>query len=943
MLCLAPSISTYSAAQQANEPQGTAPRIEVNVSRILVPVVVRDKHGRAVTDLKKEDFQVFDNDKPHAISGFTVELRKTREADGAAPAAPPAAAPPSSAPPERSIVFLFDDLHLSAENLMQARAAATKVLANALSPEDEAAVVSLSGRTNSGLTRDPAKLQEALANLRPHGLGQSEGFDCPRIDFYQADLIENKRNSDAINDAVRQVFNCNPGLDMKYNYNEAQSMAEGAAQRALSIGRQDIQSTYGAIAEFVRRVSKLPGQRMLVLVSPGFLPVEQDARDLESHIMDVAAESDVTISALDARGIYTTEINSDERSPGFSTMAGAGGSVVLQTGYRRQSASVAEDSMAELAAGTGGSFVHGSNDLLAGFRALTEPPECVYMIELTPDIGKLDKTYHRLKVKLDRGGVELQARRGYSLAQLLSPATNMMMSGDEVRLELVVRDAKNRPVLNLKPGEIAVTDDGSAVTLDSLRLVSGKDKAEHMVTLVFDRPPPAAEGRQGVDPSAVSQPREVAERILRVFPKSGFSFTVMDVQGRLQLQQRFTTDRKEVEQAIEAATQPANSATAVNQEEQDVMAVVRTGNGASGAVANSHDRSVARALISAINNSSRIVQDQHLQPSFAALLALAQAQQEFPERKAIVYFSSVGDKQAGGGEAIQSIISAANRAGATIYVVDLNRVDSQAAKMESSSMSVNGAPNAGAPGGKRPDSDLNREAGNNILQRLAEGTGGRYIGAEDDVTNPAKQLIDDMTTYYEASYLPTIDDYDGKFRPIAVKPLRAGLTVRSQAGYLALPAGAGATLQPFELPLLKMLGQPNSPGDVAFRSAILHMEDVPEGSVNTVDIEVPLTSLDVREDANSNLHTAHVSVVASIKDATGAVVAHFGEDFPWRAAFTGAGQANFEAITLQRHFIAPPGRYVLEAAILDTNSGKAGAKRLAFEIPGASGEPSLCT
>ena len=50
-----------------------------NVNVVLVPVIVRDKEGRAVGNLKKEDFQVFDNDKPQVISGFTIQTRANTE------------------------------------------------------------------------------------------------------------------------------------------------------------------------------------------------------------------------------------------------------------------------------------------------------------------------------------------------------------------------------------------------------------------------------------------------------------------------------------------------------------------------------------------------------------------------------------------------------------------------------------------------------------------------------------------------------------------------------------------------------------------------------------------------------------------------------------------------------------------------------------------------
>ena len=69
--------------------------------------------------------------------------------------------------------------------------------------------------------------------------------------------------------------------------------------------------------------------------------------------------------------------------------------------------------MAELADGSGGTYFHNSNDLLAGFKDLAAAPEYVYILELALDNVKPDGTYHRLRVKVDRSGLQLQARRGY--------------------------------------------------------------------------------------------------------------------------------------------------------------------------------------------------------------------------------------------------------------------------------------------------------------------------------------------------------------------------------------------------------------------------------------------------------------------------------------------------------------------------------------------------
>jgi hypothetical protein len=149
----------------------------------------------------------------------------------------------ASAVPERSIVFLFDDLHMGAADLVLVREAAVNALAGAMSDSDMAAVVSLSGRTNSGLTRGQNKLQQAIMSLQPQPIYNLDSVECPKIDYYQADVIENKHDSEASADAVRQVLDCSPGLDVKYNYNEAQSLAEAAARRVLNLGHQDIQAT----------------------------------------------------------------------------------------------------------------------------------------------------------------------------------------------------------------------------------------------------------------------------------------------------------------------------------------------------------------------------------------------------------------------------------------------------------------------------------------------------------------------------------------------------------------------------------------------------------------------------------------------------------------------------------------------------------------------------
>jgi hypothetical protein len=174
-----PTESTPAVSDaRANQPQTTGITLQVNVNKVLVPVVVRDKQGRSVSDLKKEDFQLFDNNKPRAISAFTVEQNGAPQGSAAGNAQ--TASTTSAAPPQRFIVLLFDDLHLSFVDLENAKKAGEKALDGLLEGSNQVAVLSLSGKVASGLTRDRAKLQEAILSLKSQGdyLHISEG--CPK-------------------------------------------------------------------------------------------------------------------------------------------------------------------------------------------------------------------------------------------------------------------------------------------------------------------------------------------------------------------------------------------------------------------------------------------------------------------------------------------------------------------------------------------------------------------------------------------------------------------------------------------------------------------------------------------------------------------------------------------------------------------------------------------
>ena len=89
----------------------------------------------------------------------------------------------------------------------------------------------------------------------------------------------------------------------------------GLAGIALTAGDRDTRLALDILKGLVRRMGALPGSRSIVMISPGFF-LTIDHRSDESDLMDRAIRANVTISSLDARGLYTLIPGGDASTPG---------------------------------------------------------------------------------------------------------------------------------------------------------------------------------------------------------------------------------------------------------------------------------------------------------------------------------------------------------------------------------------------------------------------------------------------------------------------------------------------------------------------------------------------------------------------------------------------------------------------------------------------------
>jgi VWFA-related protein len=383
---------------------------KVNVNLVQLRVVVRDGSGHAVGNLTKDDFEIFDNRKPQSIAHFSAEQggeHKLRthvpeKASGAEPTEITGGAEVA----EKYVGYLFDDVHLNFGDLAQARQAAEGYLAS-LGATDRAAIFTTSGQTEVDFTDDRAKLHDTLLRLQPRPITLTNVSNCFDITYYMADLIENKHDPQATELATEDALICQFGGDNRMRA-AAQSMAEQTASQKLELGRQESHVALTVVNDVVRRMSVIPGQRNLVLVSPGFLTPQMEA-EYESAI-DRALRAQVVISSLDARGLYVLDPNGDISNPAPPSAVSLG----MKQLYATTEASVSADVLQLLAEGTGGTFYRNSNDLERGFRRTSDTPEYSYVLAFSPQNLKLDGSFLNIKVSVKHPGkFSLQARRGY--------------------------------------------------------------------------------------------------------------------------------------------------------------------------------------------------------------------------------------------------------------------------------------------------------------------------------------------------------------------------------------------------------------------------------------------------------------------------------------------------------------------------------------------------
>lgn len=372
-------------AQQAGAP-GTVIKAETRL--VLVDVVVTDKKGNYITDLTAKDFQVWEDGKEQQIAGCTFE-------GGAAPAESL----------KRHLVFVFDYQNMRPGEQVRAQEAAVKFIDANIAPNRPMAVATFTkGLTIGPFTVDAEKLRQAIA-------------------------------------ATRTVVSSSAATD-------AAAMAAAMEKTAPSAGMSGVATRGGrapilALRNLARSLGALPGRKMVVLFSPGFIE-GRNTPEMTAAI-DAFNRSNVAIYPVDLGGLEGAAAGSvfDAGTGSFKPLqllpsaapmtlplramqanrppANDDGGRSIGAAMQGQRSDLSADvrprdmpryALIDLAKETGGFVVTATNDIFGAVEKIGREQDQYYVLSYSAP-ATMDGSCHSLKVKVKRGGAVVRARSRY--------------------------------------------------------------------------------------------------------------------------------------------------------------------------------------------------------------------------------------------------------------------------------------------------------------------------------------------------------------------------------------------------------------------------------------------------------------------------------------------------------------------------------------------------
>jgi VWFA-related protein len=380
-------------------PAGQQPVFKTGINFVRVDVIVSDKQGNPVDDLKETDFDVAEDGKPQKIDTFKlVKLDGgTLEASQHTPRAIRTdfdEEAEAARDDVRMFAIFLDDYHVRRGSSLAVRAPLARFVERQLGPTDMVGLMYPLETTSSvRMTRNHDAVMRGVQQF----LGRKFEY-TPKNEFeekyanYPAEVVEQLRNQVSLS-AIRSLI-VHMGA-LKEGRKALILVSEGYTNILPPQMRDPIASLPGVGNP--DRYNPMAGVNDPNEDRASFLNMVDINNDLR-EIYSYANRNNVAIYAVDPRGLATNEFDINE-------------GVGLQTDSKYLSASL--DTLRVLADNSDGRAIVNRNDLDTGMKQIMRDSSAYYLIGYNSSQTPSDGKFHEIKVRVKRPGVQVRARKGY--------------------------------------------------------------------------------------------------------------------------------------------------------------------------------------------------------------------------------------------------------------------------------------------------------------------------------------------------------------------------------------------------------------------------------------------------------------------------------------------------------------------------------------------------
>lgn len=421
-------LGSWAGLQSQQEP----PAIRTSSEAVIVDVVVRDRRGRAVRDLRRDEIEVYENGVLQEIVYFRHAPGADREAlQGPADPIPrrgqlQPAGPRSEALPQLNLVTLIFE-RLGLEERQLAYQAAQDFLELGLSESTYVAVFAIDQRLYvlQPFTQERERLEGAIRRATSGAYSQfASESDAIRNELENFTALSTRAGVEA--SQLGQTSQPSAGLGSSFAEARMAEITLNTLRFAENLQRdQQGHSSLHALLSVVREQRRLAGRKTVLYFSTG-LHVPPGLVDLLRSAINEANRANVSFYAVDARGLGTQALSLQARdmlqqaadASRRQQLSGGGRAVTREEVMIGESAEASirmntQQTLADLSESTGGFLLANTNNFRRGIERLSEDIHTYYEIAYLPRELKYDGSFRAITVKVRREDVTVQARSGY--------------------------------------------------------------------------------------------------------------------------------------------------------------------------------------------------------------------------------------------------------------------------------------------------------------------------------------------------------------------------------------------------------------------------------------------------------------------------------------------------------------------------------------------------